>query len=160
MTKYRKTATKKKRRVDANFNSVEFKDVKGEKMTYAQLKPWRDQYDVVTQLWREYTQALKKMLMQYTITGNKIVAKAPSSAKTATRKGEKLKKSDIKNLNLSLRTTNSLYREGIMTIPELRKCTLKRLKGAQGMGVKGIDEISQALAERNWKLKEGKNEKR
>ena len=71
----------------------------------------------------------------------------------AKNKGIKPKAPPPEDLKLSTRTQNALLEGGIKTVGGLIKKTEESLKEIEGMGDKGIAEVSKALKKLNLNLK-------
>jgi carbon monoxide dehydrogenase subunit G len=61
---------------------------------------------------------------------------------------------DLESLNLSVRSYNSLRREGIHTVPGLAARTREELLAIDGIGPASVEEIRQKLADRGLTLSE------
>jgi DNA-directed RNA polymerase subunit alpha len=77
-----------------------------------------------------------------------------SSAEVLREGAKDLEKADVSTLELSKRTTNALVKAGIKTIGSLSHQSLKKLKGVQGLGEKGMSEIKKALSKHGFEVKE------
>ena len=63
-------------------------------------------------------------------------------------------KTKIADLNFSARTLNALTEAGIKTAGALAKKKEVKLRGLEGIGDKGIEEINEAMGGLGLKLKE------
>ena len=66
--------------------------------------------------------------------------------------------SSIEELELSVRSYNCLKRAGINTIAELINTSITELNNVRNLGQKGVDEISEKLADIGYILKEDKDD--
>ena len=77
------------------------------------------------------------------------------SSKDVSNEESEAKTTSVADLNLSVRSYNSLKRAQIATLEQLSNLTVKELKAIQNLGKKSVEEIMEKLEQHNVTLEEG-----